>query len=149
MNDNRQMVNPKLAPPVPGITANAGYVIRAVLPGHPAGNGLLESWWVAAEREGGEWVTWEAYALDGEQAGRLAYDAGHYYNGTAHPDTNRKAALADLAVRAGLTAGVALRIADDVLRRTDPEAPWASLNDNKDRAGDRRMARRLRAYFTR
>lgn len=104
MTDNRQIVNPKLAPPVPGITENAGYVIRAVLPGHPAEPGLLESWYVAAERaEDHEWVTWEAYANDVPgYEGRLAYNAGHYFGGTAHPDTNKRAALLDLARRAGI-----------------------------------------------
>ena len=96
----------RMAPPVPGITVNAGYVIRAVLPGHPAGNGLLESWWVAAERgkpgdEDHEWVTWEAYALDGDQAGRLAYNAGHYFYSGA-PAANKQDALLDLARRAGI-----------------------------------------------
>jgi len=89
-----------MAPPVPGITQNAGWTVRAVLPGHDASPGLLRSWWVAAEQDGG-WVTWEAYELDGSQAGKLAYNAGHYYDMNS-PASNRHQALANLAERAGI-----------------------------------------------
>lgn len=87
-----------MAPPVPGVTQNAGYTIRDVIYANPAGSGLLESWYVTAENAGrGAWVTWVAYAMDGRNAGRLAYTWGHY-NGL----TTRAAALRDLASRAGI-----------------------------------------------
>jgi hypothetical protein len=87
-----------MAPPVPGITVNAGYTVRDVIYANPAGGGLLESWWVAAEDpERGEWVTWVAYAQDGSHAGQLAYTWGHYDGLTSHA-----AALQDLAIRAGI-----------------------------------------------
>ena len=122
-----------MASPAPDVTQNAGYTVRAVMPGHPAGNGLLESWYVAAENDNGSWVTWEAHALDGNQAGRLAYNAGHYFTST-DAALNRRHALADLAVRAGTMADMAERIANTIVNRT--------------RATDeeKRTARSLRAW---
>jgi hypothetical protein len=133
MNDTSQ-TPPR---PVPDVAVNAGYTVRAVMPGHPAGDGLLESWLVAAERKG-TWVTWECYALDGGQAGRLGYSGGDYFDGP-DPAANRQRALADLAVRAGLTVPVGLRIASEA----ENTLPARSSNE------DRRMARRLRGYLTR
>lgn len=87
-----------MAPPVPGVTRNAGFTIRDVIYANPAGGGLLESWYVTGEAEDGRWVTWVAYAQDGSQAGRLAYTWGHYDGLDSHA-----AALRDLADRAGIT----------------------------------------------
>lgn len=132
-----------MAPPVPGVTANAGYTIRAVLPGHPASDGLLASWYVACEAESisGAWVTWTAYALDHPgREGYLSYDAGHYYDGP-DPADNRDRALSDLAIRAGLMSGVGLRIAEEVTRYHDLTAPFTT-----GQAEDRRMAARLRKW---
>lgn len=134
-----------MAPPAPDVTQNAGYTVRAVLPGHPAERGLLQSWWVAAERaDDGEWVTWEAYALDHPgKIGTLAYNSGHYFNAVSGPSglgraASKRRALADLAVRAGLTREIALRIADEMTR------PGHDTT-----AEDKRAARRLRTRFTR
>jgi hypothetical protein len=131
MNDTE--ISPeKAAPPRPDYTRNQDFIIRAVMPGHPATSITLKSWWVAAERDdgSGDWVTWEAYRSDGAQAGQLAYSGGHYETG---PDAgvNRNRALADLAVRAGCMRGIARQIAGEVMSWT--YAP----------AEDRRMARRL------
>ena len=119
-----------MAPPAPDVTRNAGYTVRAVLPGHPAEPGLLESWWVAAEdADRSAWVTWEAYKMDGTQAGKLAYNAGTYFDTASDPEVNRRRALADLSVRAGLMPTVALRIADEMIhgdgRVLDPVQPAA------------------------
>lgn len=86
-----------MAPPVPGVTRNAGYTIRDVIYANPAGGGLLESWWVTGEAGDGRWVTWLAYAQDGTQAGQLAYTWGHYDGLDSHAT-----ALRDLADRAGI-----------------------------------------------
>jgi hypothetical protein len=132
-----------MAPPVPGVTVNAGYTIRAVLPGHPAGDGLLESWWVAAEQDG-LWVTWEAYRLDGSQAGRLAYNAGSYFQSptrACREGLNQTRALGDLAVRAGLMSEMAARIANEVTRYHAVTGPYTTGERE-----DRRMASRLRKW---
>jgi hypothetical protein len=132
-----------MAPPVPGVTVNAGHTVRAVLPGHPAGSGLLESWWVAAELDR-LWVTWEAYRLDGSQAGRLAYNAGHYFQSptrACREGLNRTRALGDLAVRAGLMPEMAARIADEVTRYHAVTGPYTTGERE-----DRRMASRLRKW---
>ena len=118
-----------MAPPVPGVTRNAGYTVRAVIHAHDAERGLLAAWWVAGEDpERGAWVTWNAYELDGSRAGRLSYDAGHYFT-TMDPEVNKRRALADLAVRAGLMSTIALRIADEITqheeRAPDPAPPAA------------------------
>jgi hypothetical protein len=61
-----------MAPPVPGVTRNAGYTVQAVYHVHDAERGLLEQWVVACEdAERGTWVTWNAY----RQNGRLTYAA--------------------------------------------------------------------------
>jgi hypothetical protein len=128
-----------MAPPVPDVTRNVSYTVRAVMPGHPAGSGLLASWWVAAESTAdNQWVTWEAYKMDGSQAGRLAYNAGHYFGG---PDqaVNKRGALADLAVRAGTMPEMARRIAEEVMRY-DRSENWPVPPE------DKRMAARLRKW---
>jgi hypothetical protein len=132
-----------MAPPVPDVTRNAGYTVRAVMPGHPAGNDLLASWWVAAEdiADGG-WVTWEAYALNGEQAGQLSYNAGHYFDGTDQA-VNRRGALANLAVRAGTMPEMAHLIAAEVMRYAGNILPPSV------KAEDQRMASRLRKWASR
>ena len=101
-----------MAPPVPGVTRNAGYIVRAVIHMHPHEDGLLEQWIVAAKDAAGtpNWVTWNAYQRDDSQAGTLAYDGGHYFF-SPNPVVNRRAALADLAERAGLVPDMAQRIA--------------------------------------
>lgn len=131
-----------MAPPVPGVTVNAGYVIQAVMPGHPAEPGLLQCWYVAAERRRA-WVTWEAYMLDGERAGFLAYNAGHYFTG---PDqaVSKRAALADLAVRAGTMPEIARRIADDVVRYHPEHGPWTLIQKR-----ERQLAGALRTWAVR
>lgn len=124
-----------MAPPVPNVTQHSGYTVRAVINHNPKVPGLLEAWWVALENpERGAWVTWNAYAGDpaGSQPGRLSYDGGHYF-GSPDPQANKKAAYADLAVRAGTMAGVAILIAQDVLS-------YDSSPEN------RRMASRLRKW---
>lgn len=133
MNDTTTRIRAEqAAPPRPDFTVNQGFTIRAVLPGHPPEPGLLESWWVAAERaEDGEWVTWEAYRLDGEQAGKLGYSSGDYLGGT-DPDRNRHDAMTDLARRAGLIPGIARHITADLLESADA----------KDRAAGRALAAR-------
>jgi hypothetical protein len=79
------------APPVPGITENAGFTVYAVL---PAGFG---SWYVAARRDSdGERVTWLAETCPG---GTLAFSNGHYITRGQSSDDE---ALADLAHRAGV-----------------------------------------------
>jgi hypothetical protein len=124
-----------MAPPVPGVTRNAGHVIRAVI----TASGRDTAWFVAAEDpERGQWVTWRAEMFrSGERAGQLACSAGNYFR---TPDA-RQRALADLAVRAGVMPGIGLRIADDILCR-----PGTALRPVP--AEDKRMARRLRAYFS-
>jgi hypothetical protein len=136
------MTLPTHVGPVPDTTRNGGKTIRAVLPGHPAGDGLLKSWWVAAEDANGEWVTWECYRLDGDMTGRLGYNAGYYFSG---PDraANRHRALADLTVRAGLMQEVAVHIADEIESR-HTRNQYATLDPLPPE--DRRMARRLRAW---
>jgi hypothetical protein len=134
-----------MAPPVPGVTRNAGYVVRAVIHAHDAVPGLLAAWWVACESDNGAWVTWNAYMRDGTEAGQLAYDGGHYFTGPGHLDhralhdgyspDNKQAALTDLAIRAGLMRPVALRVADEIDAWTYAEPE------------DRRMASRLRRYL--
>jgi hypothetical protein len=112
----------RMAPPAPDVSRNAGYTIRAVLPGHPAMAGLLESWWVAAEdAERSQWVTWEAYRMDGSQEGRLAYNAGTYFHGPDQSD-NKRRALADLAIRAGAMRAMAERIAGEMISGPDVTA---------------------------
>jgi len=129
-----------MAPPVPGVTSHNGYTVRAVIYDHAHADGYLEAWRVAGEDPEGRWVTWNAYAGDpsGSQAGRLSYDTGSYF-GSPDPALNRTRALADLAVRAGILAGVARRIADEILSR-----PGTALFPVP--AEDTRMARRLRAW---
>jgi hypothetical protein len=132
-----------MAPPAPDVTRNVGYTVRAVMPGHPAGSGLLASWWVAAENTAdSQWVTWEAYALDGSRAGFLAYNAGHYFGG---PDqaVNKRGALADLGIRAGTMPDTALIIADEVMRYA------GNVNSPAVAPEDKRMARRLRKWASR
>lgn len=137
-----------MAPPVPGVTRNAGYIVRAVIYDHPHANGLLEAWWVAAEHPDGRWVTWHAYKQDGSRAGTLSYDAGHYYDNPVHSEQNKRAALADWALRAGLMIPVAQRIADQILADTDSNRyPYAT--PDKNRTENRRMARRLRQWAAR
>jgi hypothetical protein len=126
-----------MAPPVPGVTVNAGYTVRAVIHMHDAVPGLLAEWLVACENERGEWAAWHAYMQDGPQAGRLSYDGGHYFQHPAGTRVNRTDALADLAVRAGTVHAVAERIAATIEGNT-----YAA-------AEDKRMAARLRKYFTR
>jgi hypothetical protein len=116
-----------MAPPVPGVSQNSGYTVRAVIHMHDAEPGLLEQWVVACQGSSGEWVTWNAYS----QGGRLAYEAGNYFGSTGER-ANRRAALADLAIRAGTMSDVGLRIAHEVTRYHDIE--------------DRRMASRLRRW---
>lgn len=129
-----------MAPPVPGVTRNAGYTVQAVMPGGPAEPGSLAYWWVACEdAERGAWVTWEAYAMDGRLAGHLAYNAGHYYTGP-DPAGNKSQALADLAVRAGTMTQMALRIADEITRYHG-DGPYTASEKE-----DRRMASRLRRW---
>lgn len=128
------------APPRPDVTRNVDWIIRAVMPGHPAEPGLYQSWYVAAERDDGcgDWVTWEAYL---PETGRLAYTAGHYE--VVHsPAENKRLALADLAVRAGLLRGVALRVADEVASSHRPDLQLPADRE------DRRMAARLRKWAT-
>jgi hypothetical protein len=127
-----------MAPPTPGVTSHNGYVVRAVVYNHAHADGYLEAWWIAGEDSEGRWVTWNAYAGDpaGSQAGRLSYDAGNYF-GSPDARANRRAALADLAVRAGTTPGVAQHIALEIAGH-----PYAAPED-------KRMAARLRRYFTR
>jgi len=132
-----------LARPIPDVTRNASYTVRAVMSGHPAEPGLLASWWVAAESDAdNQWVTWEAYALDGSQAGRLGFNAGHYFGG---PDqaVNKRGALADLAVRAGTMPEMAHRIADEVMRYA------GNVNSPAVAPEDKRMANRLRKWASR
>lgn len=125
-----------MAPPVPGVTRNGSHVVRAVIYAHPHQDGLLESWFVAAEDpERGEWVTWNAYRRDGSQAGTLSYDAGHYFAHPAGSKVNRRDALADLAVRAGLMPEMAGRIANEV-------EGYHGFTPRE----DVRMARRLRKW---
>jgi hypothetical protein len=126
-----------MAPPVPGVTVNAGYTVRAVIHMHDAVPGLLAAWLVAAEDEHGAWVTWNAYMRDGSHAGQLSYDAGHYFQHPVGAKVNRIDALADLAVRAGTVHVVAERIA-----ATIEGYAYAAKED-------RRMAARLRRYFAR
>lgn len=91
-----------MAPPVPGVTRNAGYTVRAVIHMADAEPGSLAWWLVAAEDAGRDaWVTWNAYAQDGPRAGQLSYDAGHYFH-TPDAARNRSAALRSLARRAGV-----------------------------------------------
>lgn len=94
----------RMAPPVPGVTANTGHTVYAVLPA-----GRHDRWWVAM-RSDRERVTWEAETCPD---GTLAYNAGHYHTSGAGADAE---ALADLADRAGifemltsLSAGAAAR----------------------------------------
>lgn len=131
-----------MAPPVPDVTVNGNYTVRAVLPGHPAERGLLQSWWVACQEttDGGHWVTWEAYRMDGPSAGHLAYNAGHYFH-SPDPAANRTRALGDLAVRAGLMSEMADRIADEVTRYHAITGPYTTGERE-----DRRMASRLRRW---
>src|SRR5262249_6225259 len=69
--------------PVPGVTRNAGYTVRAVMP-----NGR-DGWYVAAEdADRGTWVTWACAAVDGE----LAYAWGHYFH-SGNQGENRTGAL--------------------------------------------------------
>ena len=140
MNAEAEHAAQTTAPPAPDVTVNAGYIVRAVMPGHPAEPGLLASWWVACEdAQRGAWVTWEAYAMDGERAGFLAYNAGHYFTREGHPEdagANKRKALADLAVRAGTMPQMALRIADEIIGRPDSSDE------------DRRVTRRLRKLFS-
>lgn len=140
-----------MAPPVPGVTANAGYTVRAVICLHPHQNGLLESWAVACEDpERGVWATWTAYALDHPgRIGQLAYDTGHYFDMVSGPSglgraDNKRRALADLAIRAGLMSEIGLRIADEITRYHDLTGPYTT-----GRTEDRRMARRLRKWCSR
>jgi hypothetical protein len=127
-----------MAPPVPGVSQNSGYTVRAVIHMHDAERGLLANWSVAGENpETGAWVTWNAYMQDGTRAGKLSYDGGHYFNAVSGPSglaraDNRRRALADLAIRAGTMSDVGLRIANEVTRYHDIE--------------DRRMASRLRRW---
>lgn len=131
-----------MAPPVPGVTQNTGYTVRAVIHVHDAKPGLLAAWVVACEDAGrGTWVTWDAYCQDGKQAGFLAYNDGHYFNSPARAcrdGLNRQRALADLAARAGLMPEVAQLIADEMSGTARTAA-----------AEDRRAARRIRAFFAR
>jgi hypothetical protein len=138
------LVNGLLCRPVPNVTRNTGKVVRAVIDGPPRERGSLKGWWVACEDpETGDWCTWACYAQDGSMTGRLSYDAGHYFTSPDRAE-NKRRALADLAVRAGLMRGVAVRIADEVVRWQTP--PY-SLLTNEARE-DRRMARRLRKWAT-
>jgi len=128
-----------MAPPMPGVTRHNDYIVRAVIYRNPKVPGLLEAWWVAGEDTvTGHWVTWNAYAGDpaGSQAGRLSYDAGNYFEGTDAAG-NKHRAIGDLAVRAGTMPEVARRIADEIAKYTYAEPE------------DKRMASRLRRYFTR
>ena len=129
-----------LARPIVDETVNAGYVVRHVIDGSPASPGLLKTWWVACEStdEPGSWVTWEACALDGSQAGRLGYNAGHYFQSptrACRDGLNRRRALADLAKRAGALPDIARLAADEM--DSDLHAPHEG----------RRAARFLRKYF--
>ena len=128
-----------MAPPMPGVTRHNDYIVRAVIYRNPKVPGLLEAWWVAGEDVmTGHWVTWNAYAGDpaGSQAGRLSYDAGHYF-GSTDAALNRKQALADLAERAGTMADMAERIASTIVNRT-------RVTDE-----EKRTARGLRRFFGR
>ena len=49
-----------MAPPVPGVTENRGYVLFTVIDGAPGGNGQLRSWSVAGERWDGACAVWTA-----------------------------------------------------------------------------------------
>lgn len=136
-----------MAPPVPGVTRNAGYTVRAVIHAHDAERGLLANWSVAGENpETGAWVTWNAYMQDGTRAGKLSYDGGHYFNAVSGPSglaraDNRRRALADLAIRAGTMSDVGLRIAHEITRYHDVTGPYTSGERE-----DRRMASRLRKW---
>ena len=128
------LVSTLLARPIPDVTVNVGYIVRAVLPGGRKENGLLETWWVAAENDTGDWVTWEAMALDGEFAGRLGYNAGRYFTDPDAPAANQRGALADLAVRAGQLPAMAHEVA-------------AEITSFAPSAEDKRAARRLRNRY--
>jgi hypothetical protein len=79
--------------PVIGVTRNAGYTVRAVLPADVAGR----EWLVAAEdSERGRRATWHAWARDD---GTFDFAWGRYF--AVEPVRGR--ALADLAERAGIT----------------------------------------------
>lgn len=115
-----------LARPIPGETVNAGKVVRHVIDGSPASPGLLKSWHVACEStdEPGTWVTWEACALDGSQAGRLGYNAGHYFTST-DAASNKRRALRDLARRAGVpVAPVNMDEDETISQLTDRYGPY-------------------------
>jgi hypothetical protein len=97
-----ELVGVLLARPITDQTVNAGKIVRHVIDGKPAEPGYLRSWWVAAEDpETGEWVTWEACALEGGMAGQIGYNGGDYFSS---PDaaSNKRRALRSLARRAGV-----------------------------------------------
>jgi hypothetical protein len=120
-----------MAPPVPGVTVNAGHVVRAVI----TAGGRDTAWFVAAEdTERGQWVTWRAETFpSGDRAGQLAYSGGHYF----WASDARQQALANLADRAGLLPAIAPLIAAEMTRY-----------EHRTTAEDRRAAARLRRWAT-
>jgi hypothetical protein len=121
-----------LSRPIPGVTRNAGYTVRAVMPDG-------EAWWVAAEDPArGDWVTWHCAAGTGDFEGKLGYAWGNYFGSSDHA-ANRQRALADLAARAGTTRTMAVRIADEITRYHRPPLTPAERED-------KRTASRLRKW---
>jgi hypothetical protein len=121
-------VRAMLARPIPGETMNAGKIVRHVIDGPPAEPGYLKSWWVAAEDpDTGEWVTWQACALEGELSGRIGYNGGDYFN---HPDpaVNKRRALRSLSRRAGVPVATVNMDADEafsqLLSRSGPHLEY-------------------------
>lgn len=137
------LVTSLLARPIPDVTANASYIMQAVIRQHYASPGLREEWLVAAENpERGAWVTWSAYGRDVHGDGGLSYDAGHYFDG---PDqaANRRAAMTDLAIRAGTTTGITRTFARGILAKWDGVGGLLSRVTRE----DARMARHILKYL--
>jgi hypothetical protein len=118
-----------MAPPVPGVTENMGYVMFTVIDGERGGTGLLRSWYVAGQREDGACAVWTAY--QGEN-GTLSYDCGSYVT-RADRATARRMASLTAAKRAGVLTTLTEYVADasGVLARfgTSYDAAFAELND--------------------
>jgi hypothetical protein len=117
-----------MAPPVPGVTENLGYVMFTVIDGTPGGNGQLRSWYVAGEREDGACAVWTACQ---REDGTLSYEGGSYVT-CADPAEPRKRASLIAAKRAGVLDTLTAYVTrDEALRArfdTSYDAAFAELN---------------------